>query len=83
MLPLDRPMERKLDILQGTLDLMVLRTLATLGRQHGYAIAGRLEQIGPDLSIGAFPVDDTDPPFVFIALLLQDEIAFHPGVFPH
>ena len=26
-------MERKLDILQGTLDLMVLRTLATLGRQ--------------------------------------------------
>ena len=45
MLPLDRPMERKLDILQGTLDLMVLRTLATLGRQHGYAIAGRLEQI--------------------------------------
>lgn len=46
MLPLDRPMERKLDILQGTLDLMVLRTLATLGRQHGYAIAGRLEQIG-------------------------------------
>ena len=38
-------MERKLDILQGTLDLMVLRTLTTLGRQHGYAIAGRLEQI--------------------------------------
>jgi PadR family transcriptional regulator PadR len=39
-------MERKLDILQGTLDLMVLRTLATLGRQHGYSIASRLEQIG-------------------------------------
>jgi transcriptional regulator len=38
-------MERKLDILQGTLDLMVLRTLATLGPQHGYAIASRLEQI--------------------------------------
>ncbi len=46
MLPLDRPMEQKLDILQGTLDLMVLRTLATLGPQHGYAIASRLEQVG-------------------------------------
>jgi transcriptional regulator len=39
-------MERKLDILQGTLDLMVLRTLATMGPQHGYAIASRLEQLG-------------------------------------
>ncbi len=39
-------MERKLDILQGTLDLMVLRTLSTLGPQHGYAIASRLEQLG-------------------------------------
>jgi len=39
-------MKRKLDILQGTLDLMVLRALATLGPQHGYAIASRLEQIG-------------------------------------
>jgi len=35
----------KLDILQGTLDLMVLRTLATLGPLHGYGIARRLEQI--------------------------------------
>jgi PadR family transcriptional regulator len=35
----------KADILQGTLDLMVLQTLATLGAQHGYAIASRLEQI--------------------------------------
>lgn len=39
-------MEQKLDILQGTLDLMVLRTLTTLGPQHGYAIASRLEQVG-------------------------------------
>jgi len=46
MLPLGSPMKRKLDILQGTLDLMVLRALATLGPQHGYAIASRLEQIG-------------------------------------
>jgi len=35
----------KADILQGTLDLMVLQTLSTLGAQHGYAIAARLEQV--------------------------------------
>jgi len=35
----------KTDVLQGTLDLMVLQTLATLGRLHGYAIAARLEQV--------------------------------------
>src|SRR5688572_25419318 len=35
----------KADILQGTLDLMVLQTLATLGPQHGYTIAARLEQV--------------------------------------
>src|SRR5262245_38511771 len=35
----------KADILQGTLDLMVLQTLATLGPLHGYAIASRLEQV--------------------------------------
>ena len=37
--------ERKADVLQGTLDLMVLQTVATLGPLHGYAIAGRLEQV--------------------------------------
>lgn len=31
-------------VLQGTLDLMVLQTLGSLGAQHGYAIAARLEQ---------------------------------------
>jgi transcriptional regulator len=36
---------RKADVLQGTLDLMVLQTLDTLGPVHGYAIAARLEQI--------------------------------------
>ena len=36
----------KLDVLQGTLDLMVLQTLAGLGPQHGYGIARRIEQIG-------------------------------------
>jgi PadR family transcriptional regulator, regulatory protein PadR len=35
----------KTDILQGTLDLMLLQTLAALGPSHGYAIAARLEQV--------------------------------------
>jgi PadR family transcriptional regulator, regulatory protein PadR len=35
----------KADILQGTLDLMVLQTLESLGPLHGYAIAARLEQV--------------------------------------
>jgi transcriptional regulator len=34
----------KTDVLQGTLDLMVMQTLEALGPQHGYAIAARLEQ---------------------------------------
>ena len=33
------------DVLQGTLDLMVLQTLAGLGPLHGYAVAARLEQV--------------------------------------
>jgi len=41
----DSQMEKKIDILQGTLDLMVLQTLASMGAQHGYSIAARLEQI--------------------------------------
>jgi PadR family transcriptional regulator PadR len=35
----------KADVLQGTLDLMLLQTVATLGPLHGYAIASRLEQV--------------------------------------
>jgi PadR family transcriptional regulator PadR len=35
----------KTDILQGTLDLMVLQTVATLGPLHGYTIAARLQQV--------------------------------------
>src|ERR1700733_14924150 len=33
------------EVLPGTLDLMVLQTVATLGPLHGYAIAARLEQV--------------------------------------
>ena len=41
-------MQSKLDILQGTLDLIVLRTLATMGPLHGYGIARRIEQVSGD-----------------------------------
>jgi transcriptional regulator len=39
----------KTDVLQGTLDLMVLQALASMGPLHGYGIARRLEQISDDL----------------------------------
>jgi len=39
----------RLPVLQGTLDLIVLRTLQTMGEQHAYAIATRLEQVSDDL----------------------------------
>ena len=38
-----------MDVLQGTLDLMVLQTLDSLGPLHGYGIARRIEQISDDL----------------------------------
>jgi PadR family transcriptional regulator PadR len=37
-------MEKKADVWQGTLALMVLRTLETIGPLHGYGIARRIEQ---------------------------------------
>jgi transcriptional regulator len=36
---------KKADVLQGTLDLMVLQTLDSLGPLHGYAVAARFEQV--------------------------------------
>ena len=39
----------KTDVLQGTLDLMVMQTLESLGPQHGYGIARRIEQISNDV----------------------------------
>src|SRR5438034_7065951 len=39
----------RIAVLQGTLDLIVLRTLQTMGRQHAYAIANRLQQVSEDL----------------------------------
>jgi PadR family transcriptional regulator, regulatory protein PadR len=41
--------ESRAEVLQGTLDLMVLKTLETLGPIHGYGIARRIEQVSQDL----------------------------------
>jgi PadR family transcriptional regulator PadR len=37
--------ENKADVLQGTLDLMVLKTLESMGPLHGYGVARRIEQV--------------------------------------
>ena len=37
--------ESKADVLQGTLDIMILQTLATLGPCHGYSVAARIAQV--------------------------------------
>jgi PadR family transcriptional regulator PadR len=42
-------MKEKQDVRQGTLALMVLKTLDVLGSQHGFGIARRIEQISGDL----------------------------------
>ena len=39
----------KSDVLQGTLDLMVLKTLDTLGGMHGYGIAQRIQQVSENV----------------------------------
>src|SRR6184192_1920219 len=45
----DGVMKEKADVLQGTLALMVLKTLDVLGPLHGYGIARRIEQISGDM----------------------------------
>lgn len=42
-------MKKKTDVLQGTLALMVLKTLDVMGPLHGYGVARRIEQISGDL----------------------------------
>lgn len=41
--------KKRVQVLQGTLDLIVLRTLATMGPQHAYGIAARIQQVSEDL----------------------------------
>lgn len=42
-------MTEKSEVLQGTLDLMILKTLHALGPQHGFGIARRIEQVSEDV----------------------------------
>jgi PadR family transcriptional regulator, regulatory protein PadR len=42
-------MKQKMDVMQGTLALMILKTLDVLGPLHGYGIARRIEQISRDV----------------------------------
>jgi transcriptional regulator len=39
----------RVEVLQGTLDLMVLQTLDSMGTQHGYGVARRIEQVSEDI----------------------------------
>jgi PadR family transcriptional regulator PadR len=43
------PEPKRSEVLQGTLDLMVLKTLETMGPLHGYGIARRIEQLSEDV----------------------------------
>jgi PadR family transcriptional regulator len=42
-------MKKKSEVLQGTLDLLVLKTLDTMGPLHGYGIAERIQQVSEDV----------------------------------
>jgi PadR family transcriptional regulator, regulatory protein PadR len=41
--------DEKQEVLQGTLDLMILKTLHALGPQHGFGVARRIEQVSQDV----------------------------------
>ena len=43
------PPKSRTDLLQGTLDMLILRTLAVGGSNHGYGIARRIQQVSDDL----------------------------------
>jgi len=58
--------EGKAEVLQGTLDLMVLKTLYAMGPQHGFGIARRIEQVSDG-------VLDLNEGTVYTALLRQQQ----------
>jgi PadR family transcriptional regulator PadR len=47
--PKERQNTHKSEVLQGTLDLMILKTLQALGPLHGFGIARRIEQVSEDV----------------------------------
>src|SRR5215218_2987111 len=46
---MERPNQRKNDVLQGTLVMLVLRTLSAQGTMHGYAITAHIQRVSDDL----------------------------------
>lgn len=66
----------KSDILQGTLDLMVLKTLDAMGPMHGFGIARRIEQISED----AMQINQGTIYLCLIRLVQQGWIAAEWGV---
>jgi len=69
-------MNEKSDVRQGTLALMVLKTLEAMGSQHGYGIARRIEQISGDL----LSVNHGTLYPVLLKLEQEGSIAFQWGV---
>ncbi len=67
--------EPKSDILQGTLDLMVLKTLEAMGPLHGYGIAKRIEQISEE----ALAVNQGTIYLCLVRLMERDWIAAEWG----
>ena len=59
-------MAERVELLQGTLDLIVLRALATMGPQHAYSLATRLEQVADD----PFPLNQGT---LYVALTRLDQ----------
>ena len=68
-------MKAKRDVRQGTLALMVLKTLDVLGPLHGYGIARRIEQISGDV----LAVNQGTPYPVLLKLEQEGAIASEPG----
>lgn len=63
---------RHVELLQGTLDLIVLRALATMGPQHAYSLAARLEQVADD----PFPLNQGT---LYVALTRLDQKGWIKG----
>jgi transcriptional regulator len=64
--------ERRVELLQGTLDLIVLRALVTMGPQHAYGLAARLEQVADH----PFPLNQGT---LYVALVRLDQKGWIKG----
>lgn len=64
--------DRRVEVLQGTLDLIVLRALATMGPQHAYGLAARLAQVADD----PFPLNQGT---LYVALTRLDQKGWITG----